>query len=341
MAKKPLYYADYLRLDDILSAQTRISEGLGNPVHDEMMFVITHQVFELWFKQILFELSSVIDLFNDAGNETALSLIHSRLNRITEIQKSLLSQMDVLKTMTPMDFLEFRDMLTPASGFQSLQYRLIETRLGLERAGSTTYLNTLSDSHRQKLEEVQAMPSLFSSVNEWLGEMDIVQDENFWLRFEIAVEEMLRNDQHIISNNPLLTDQKRQKQLENLDQLQENFSALFDTSRFENLQNEGSIRLDFEALRSALFIYLYRDKQHLHKPYQILSTLVNVDELFSTWRYEHAQLVGRMIGTKIGTGGSSGLEYLKATASTRKVFNDIRNLSSFLIPRSSLPDVVT
>ena len=137
MAKrdKPLTYGEHLQLERLLSCQQRQSELHGRPAHDEMLFIVVHQAYELWFKVILFELDRIQDIFSgphtdDSGLGTA---IHG-VTRIVEVQKLLIHQLDVLETMTPMDFLDFRDLLVPASGFQSLQFRLIETRLGLRPA---------------------------------------------------------------------------------------------------------------------------------------------------------------------------------------------------------------
>ena len=131
MTSKKLSYGDYLELDKILDSQSLKSEKNGNMVHDEMLFIIIHQTYELWFKQILHELDSIIEMFK--GNyveEENTGIVVSRLGRIIEIQKLLIDQVSILETMTPMDFLEFRDLLSPASGFQSIQFRKIENKLG-------------------------------------------------------------------------------------------------------------------------------------------------------------------------------------------------------------------
>ena len=130
--KKLLNYSDYLQLEKILSAQDLMSAKRGTPAHDEMLFIIVHQVYELWFKQILHELDSVITIFKQESIiESDISFVVLRLQRIIEIQKILIDQIRVLETMTAMDFLEFRDDLFPSSGFQSAQFRLMENKLGL------------------------------------------------------------------------------------------------------------------------------------------------------------------------------------------------------------------
>ncbi|MGH2574324.1 MAG: tryptophan 2,3-dioxygenase family protein, partial [Ignavibacteria bacterium] len=136
----PIYYSDYLQLDKLLKSQKPKSEEYGHPAHDEMLFIIVHQAYELWFKLIIHELDSIINMFKDESiDEKSIGIAVSRLQRITEIEKLLIDQLRVLETMTPLDFLDFRDFLIPASGFQSFQFRLIENKLGLKSAQRILY----------------------------------------------------------------------------------------------------------------------------------------------------------------------------------------------------------
>ena len=130
--KAPVYYGDYLQLGKILEAQAPESAKRGPAAHDETLFIIIHQTYELWFRQILHELDSVKTIFAQTPVASPqLSTVVARLKRVTEIQKVLVGQLDVMETMTSLDFLDFRDDLIPASGFQSLQFRLIEAGLGI------------------------------------------------------------------------------------------------------------------------------------------------------------------------------------------------------------------
>src|SRR5512135_2925101 len=122
MAKRraPLYYADYIQLDRLLDCQRLESARRGRPAHDEMLFIIIHQAYELWFKQIMFEVESVTGIMQQPAindNSPELQTVVHRLNRVNTIMKVLVHQMDIMETMTPMDFLDFRDLLRPASGF--------------------------------------------------------------------------------------------------------------------------------------------------------------------------------------------------------------------------------
>ena len=133
-------YRDYLNLDSLLKSQKLISEKRGEKAHDEMLFIVSHQVYELWFKQILYEIDSVFEIFDmELVDESQIGTAVSRLHRINEIIQLLIDQIKILETMTPMDFLEFRDLLTPASGFQSGQFRLIENKIGLRKNDRHTY----------------------------------------------------------------------------------------------------------------------------------------------------------------------------------------------------------
>ena len=134
------HYHQYLQLDKILDAQAPRSVMSEKPAHDEMLFIVIHQAYELWFKQVIHELQSVIEVMQqEYVDERALNVVVARLNRLIEIMELLIQQIRVLETMSPLDFLDFRDYLFPASGFQSFQFRLIETMLGLKTAQRVTY----------------------------------------------------------------------------------------------------------------------------------------------------------------------------------------------------------
>src|SRR6476620_4120088 len=149
--EKEIYYHDYLRLNQLLNTQQLVSSEKNTvAAHDEMLFIIIHQTYELWFKQILYEIDSAIEIMKQPSinyNTPQLQTVVHRLNRVATILKVLVHQIDILETMTPMDFLEFRDMLRPASGFQSTQFKRIEAMLGLKfehRYGQAHYTSQLN-----------------------------------------------------------------------------------------------------------------------------------------------------------------------------------------------------
>lgn len=341
----PIYYSDYLQLDTLLSSQKPKSDEYGHKAHDEMLFIIVHQAYELWFKQILHEIDSINQMFtDDTVDEKSIGIAASRLGRITEIQKLLIEQLRVLETMTPLDFLEFRDFLIPASGFQSFQFRLIENKLGLSddkriQYNNVDYLKTLEEPHRKLIMDTVNKPSLLELVTRWLERTPFLNSENFnfWNSYKEAVEKMMENDRKIILENKTLTEKKREFQLKNIELTKENFDALFDEQKHNGLVKEGKRHLSNKAMLAAIFINLYRDEPILHLPYMFLNLLVEMDEQFTEWRYRHALMVQRMIGTKIGTGGSSGHQYLMSTVDKHRVFTDLFDLSTYLIPRSELP----
>jgi tryptophan 2,3-dioxygenase len=343
--KTPVYYADYLQLDGLLGAQKPLSKVKGKPAHDEMLFIIVHQAYELWFKQILHELDAVLaDFSGDTVPEHRVPAAVSRLQRVVEVQNLLIDQLKVLETMTPLDFLDFRDVLTPASGFQSFQFRLIELKLGLVdtrrvRFEQSPYFSRLKPAHRKLVLAAQDRPSLFSLVERWLERTPFTRFEgfDFWRDYRKAVAKMLADDAAIIAKNPALTPEMRERELQTLDGTRKSFDALLDPGRFEQLRAEGVWRLSQKAALSALLIHLYRDRPILNGPFRLLEKLVEVDELFAVWRHRHAMMALRMIGAKIGTGGSSGHQYLMKAASSHRVFSDFFNLSTYLIPRSALP----
>lgn len=343
----PIYYSDYLQLDKLLTSQSPKSEEYGDPAHDEMLFIVVHQAYELWFKQIIHELDSVIEMFkNEIIDEKNIGIAISRLRRIVVIQKVLIDQLNILETMTPLDFLDFRDYLIPASGFQSIQFRMIENKLGLNpegrvKLGDKNYYSLVSKEHQKFLLETQSSVNILSEVDDWLSRIPFINTPEFNFRksYSESVVKIINNEKEIIMNNPSLSEEKREKQLKEFENTKENFEALLDENKHNELMKKGLRRLSYKATLAALFINLYRDEPILHLPFRFLTYLVDIDENFTSWRYKHALMVHRMIGAKVGTGGSSGHHYLMQTAEKHKVFRDLFDLSTYLIPRSDLPEL--
>ena len=341
----PLYYADYIQLEKLLSSQSPKSTEQGRPAHDEMLFIIVHQVYELWFKQILHEFDSVREVFSlEYIDEKQVGIAVARLRRVTEIQKLLIDEVRVLETMTPLDFLDFRDLLYPASGFQSYQFRLIENKFGLHPEqrmlyNKEAYYASLDKAHQEAIKRTEQEPSIFDLAERWLARTPFLdfQGFHFWEQYKAAVDRILAADRERINRDPHTADEEKKKQLKELATNEENFAALLDEQKHNELVKQGRRRLSHKAMQAALLIHLYRDEPILHIPFMLLTTLVDIDEQFTTWRYRHAVMAHRMIGTKIGTGGSTGYSYLKATVDRYKVFADLFNLSTFLLPRSTLP----
>jgi len=347
MTSKKLSYGEYLQLNNILDSQYLQSGKQGNLVHDEMLFIIIHQTYELWFKQIVHELDSVINMFKgNYAQEENTGLVVARLGRIIEIQKLLIDQVGILETMTPMDFLEFRDLLTPASGFQSIQFREIENKLGMDaeqrvRFGKQKYDEYLDSNDRKRANESEKSPSLFVLLEDWLERTPFLQFKafNFWESYQSSVEKMLNDDIKRINENTTLDKSAQENSMKNYANIQKTYEALFDEIKYKQLLDAGHRRISQKATLGALFIKLYRDEPVLQMPHRLLTQLVDIDQLLTSWRYRHSLLVFRMIGVKIGTGGSAGHGYLKKTAEKHSIFRDIANLSTYIIPRSSLPEL--
>ncbi|MFN2432959.1 MAG: tryptophan 2,3-dioxygenase [Gemmatimonadota bacterium] len=256
LTRSPVTYSSYLKLDELLALQQPLSEG---PEHDEMLFIVIHQVYELWFKEILHELDYLQRLLE--GDDTPRAL-HT-LKRILTILKVLVSQLDVLETMTPLEFLSFRDRLESGSGFQSFQFRELEFALGVKRPGAVERYPDGSQA-RRRLAARYAQPGLWAAFLRYLA------------RRGYAVPQ-------------------------------------------EQLSREASRSIEPSPEVQRILIEVYRTNPMLT---EVCERLVDLDEGVQEWRYRHVKMVQRTIGTRIGTGGSAGAEYL-ATTLSKPVFPDL------------------
>ena len=338
-------YKDYLELDKILDAQHPRSLAVGGKMaHDEMLFIIIHQVYELWFRQIIHELDSVHTIFNsDKIDERDIGIAVRRLHRVTEILKLGVQQIDIIETITPLDFLDFRDYLFPASGFQSFQFRVVETMLGLKNDKRITYngahfTSVFDEQQKETIEKIQKSGSMLELVEKWLERTPFIQTENydFLTSYSRSLEYMLKNETDAINSSPDLTETEKKMRLEMLGSSNTYFLTVLNKEKHEQLVESGELSFSYEATLAAVFISLYRDEPILRTPYNFLSVLKDIDETLTNWRSRHAQMVLRMIGKRVGTGGSSGHEYLAKTAKQHQIFADLYNISTLLIPRSQL-----
>uniref|UniRef100_A0A8C3P247 Tryptophan 2,3-dioxygenase n=1 Tax=Cyanoderma ruficeps TaxID=181631 RepID=A0A8C3P247_9PASS len=344
-SKGGLVYGEYLQLNKILNAQELESEKKGKKIHDEHLFIVTHQAYELWFKQILWEMDSVRVIFQNGHvrDERNMLKVITRMNRISLILKLLVEQFSVLETMTALDFFDFRYYLSPASGFQSLQFRLLENKIGVPQSlrvpyNRRHYRDNFKGQDRELLLQSEQEPTLLQLVEAWLERTPGLDAEefDFWGQFEENVLKGLEEEFALIQGkaeseekDDLMAEFQKQKDV---------LLSLFDEKRHEHLLSKGERRLSYKALKGALMIYFYREEPRFQVPFQLLTSLMDLDVLMTKWRYNHVCLVHRMIGGKAGTGGSSGYHYLRSTVSDRyKVFVDLFNLSTFLVPRHWIP----
>ncbi|GAC1658163.1 MAG: tryptophan 2,3-dioxygenase [Vulcanimicrobiaceae bacterium] len=249
-----LSYGSYLKVPQLLELQSPLSVP---PHHDEMLFIIIHQVYELWFKQIMHELEAVMHHLSGTGD---LLRVAKHFRRIHTIQRLLEQQVDILETMTPQEFNEFREHLNPASGFQSLQFREIEFLGGLKKTDALKHL-------------------------------------------ELTPQERARLERRL--NNPTLYD------------------ALWALLQKRGL-SAGTHEERIAALKS-----IYEQSESQYDLYLLMEDLIEFDERFLLWRGRHVRMVERMIGSKMGTGGSPGVAYL-ATTLDRKFFPELWEVRTHL-----------
>ena len=335
------YYGDYLGIERLLELQKPLSLREGKLIaHDEMLFIIIHQAYELWFKQILHEITACKEVLSkpeadDDGPD--MNVVVHRLRRVVEIWKLLNHQVDVLETMTPLDFLEFRELLHGASGFQSKQFRMIEAALGLEmenRFRPDYYKHTRFGGINQRdYEEITAFeqkPSILRLVENWLERMPFFGAE-FWRDWTETPNDAGESDYAPFwSRYRTLYEQSLSTRDEKTDLL-----GKFDDMFFK--AGAGAFRPG--ALRAALFIMLYRDEPLFRLPFALLNSLIEIDEQLGNFRYRHLQMVRRMIGTRVGTGGSSGEQYLQGAVNRNYIFKELAGVISFLIERCHLPSL--
>jgi len=240
-------YGDYLKLDELLALQRPLSKG---PEHDEMLFIVIHQVYELWFKEILHELDYLNGLL--VRNDGARA--RHTLKRILTVLKVMVAQLDILETMTPLEFLSFRDRLESGSGFQSHQFRELEFALGWKDHTALERYATGTEG-RHRLEKRLAASTLWDA----------------FLR-------------HLAANS-------------------------VPVPRTDLERDVTQKVVPSAALRDVL-VKVYRERPDLA---ELCERMVDLDEGLMEWRYRHVKMVQRTIGTRRGTGGSAGAEYLVST----------------------------
>ena len=263
MEDRSVTYGTYLAVDELLALQRPRSDG---PEHDEMLFIVIHQVYELWFKQVLHELDRVIALLDTRDPYRAQ---HS-LKRVLTILKVLVAQLDILETMTPLEFQSFRARLEAASGFQSDQFRQLEFVLGNKSRAAIDRFGAGSRA-RQALEERYGSPTLWDAFLKYLASEG----------YAIPPASLSRDVTARIEPSP--------------------------------------------ELQSTLIDLYRRDPKHA----EMCERLVDLDEGLQEWRYRHVKMVQRTIGARIGTGGSSGAQYLATTLMT-PAFPDLWEIRSQL-----------
>lgn len=260
-----LTYSSYLKIDDLLSLQHPLA---NRPESHEMLFIIIHQASELWFKQMLYEL----DTLRQAFRKSETPRIQQKLKRILTIWKTVIAQTDILETMTPTQFLSFRDALGSASGFQSVQFREVEFSLGLKRRAI-----------------VRRFPE---GSQEWRHLTQRYRESSVWDTFLYY----LKGLNYPVPDEFLMWQVREKEEIEPSPEVQEILADIY--------HNNSQIEY-------------------------ICEQLLELDEKIQEWRYRHVKLAERMIGTKPGSGGSSGIKYLKSTL-FKPIFVDLWQVRSEL-----------
>jgi tryptophan 2,3-dioxygenase len=217
-------------------------------------------------------------------------------------------------------------MLRPASGFQSWQFKIIEAKLGLkfeQRHGQNYYTSQLSEEDINTIKSAEEEPSILMLINQWLERMPFLNDKNIWTNTDAGSNHEFWN-----AYEKIYTD--------SLSDAEKNNSTIF-KQLFYGAENTFERNLTPEACRSALFVMLYRGYPLLELPFQLLDVLLEIDNQLGSWRYRHINMVKRMIGSRVGTGGSTGAGYLQGAMDKHYIFKEISQLNSFLIDRRKLP----
>ena len=352
-------YWDYLQIDTLLDLQGGLEGDDRALVPDELLFIIVHQVYELWFKQVLRELTeATVLLGGDRLDEEKVPYVVHHLRRVAQILRLSVEQFHVMETLTPQDFLGFRDKLVPASGFQSFQVRELELRLGLHAGQRERYGETDALAHIKGLSErspagarawahisaaqadAEAGLTLRDVVEDWLARTPIEGSQPGDAGDDAVVDTFIEAYLHALE---AWHEEQRARlsaaQLTSADELAARFSAASaGAARFLRAEDcEESTRAHRRRARAGLlFIESHRDLPLLAWPRTLIDTVVEVEEQLVLFRNRHARMVERVIGRRVGTGGSSGVDYLDRTTHAR-VFGDLWSVRTLLMPKERVP----
>ncbi|MEZ4453725.1 MAG: tryptophan 2,3-dioxygenase family protein [Nannocystaceae bacterium] len=357
MARQPSTYWEYIRTEEILALQGGLADDEGELSNDEVVFIVVHQIDELWFKLVLRELEGVRDLFASGKvPEQMLSSAVRGLRRTVLLFEQLASHFGLMETLTTRDYLGFRDKLIPASGFQSAQMREIEILMGLrpeERiplGHERSYMDALknpdgtpSPAFRRVERRLNNVPSLLQALDDWLyrtpiqGSMpDMPGDDAVVERFLDDYMEAQRRDLQSFAASAVHEASTDADKL----RLEARYKSESESARrfllAEDLDAESRPRR--VRIRAALlFIESYRELPLLAWPREVIDAIVALEQAFVISRQRHARMVERVIGRRTGTGGSAGVDYLDRTALRYRIFHDFWAVRTLLIRRPAMP----
>ena len=335
-------YADYLQLHELLELQ-----GDDRNINsDEMHFIIVHQTFELWFKQVIRELSEVRNILGgDHVPEDDIPRAVDHLGRTTEIFRLMANQWTVLETLTPQGFLAFRDGLGSASGFESFQMREFEILLGLDNDDRIGGMDPLSSFRRMaegdersaailaRLENAMSQPSLYESMMNWV-ERTPIMGSSYGSKGDV---ENVRAyiETHLEAHRAVCEEAAERSAgwgAGDPSKMAARMAAAHDGA-VSFLMPEGEVS---RARAGLLFIESYRELPLLTWPRTLIDAIVELEESIVKWRHSHARMVERIMGRRIGTGGTSGVDYLDATSQYR-IFKDLWGVRTILVKPEKRP----
>ena len=335
-------YADYLQLHELLELQ-----GDDRNINsDEMHFIIVHQTFELWFKQVIRELSEARNILGgDHVPEDDIPRAVDHLGRTTEIFRLMANQWTVLETLTPQGFLAFRDGLGSASGFESFQMREFEILLGLDNDDRIGGMDPLSSFRRMaegdersatilaRLENAVSQPSLYESMMNWV-ERTPIMGSSYGSKGD-AENVRAYIETHLEAHKAVCEEAAERSAgwgAGDPSKMAARMAAAHDGA-ISFLMPEGEVS---RARAGLLFIESYRELPLLTWPRTLIDAIVELEESMVKWRHSHARMVERIMGRRIGTGGTSGVDYLDATSQYR-IFKDLWGVRTILVKPEKRP----
>jgi tryptophan 2,3-dioxygenase len=349
-------YWEYIKVEELLALQGGFDDDESKISNDECLFIVVHQVYELWFKLILRELTAARDLFrqNPVPDIQLASAVRS-FRRMVTIFEQAVQHFRVMETLTTRDYLEFRDRLIPASGFQSAQMREIEILLGLEDAlriplgREGNYREALkgadgkpSSATRRVEARLADGPSLKHVVYEWLSRTPINGAQSSQEAVDAFLRDFVASHRSEIAVRTKLAEQQALTP-EDVDRLRARYEkevAFAET--FLMAEDEPGLDADTRAFRrrvraGIVFLESYRELPRLAWPREVVDGLIELEQAMVIWRQRHARMVERVIGRRTGTGGSAGVDYLDQTALRYRVFGDVWAVRSLLLRKPTLP----
>lgn len=359
MSGQPTTYWDYIKVEQLLALQSGLVENDADLANDEVVFIVVHQIDELWFKLGVRELVAVRDLFAaDHVPEQSLASVVRGIRRAALVFHQAAAHFPLMETLTTRDYLAFRDKLYPASGFQSAQMREIEILMGLEESdrigiGSESYLQALryhdgreSPASKRVADRMQDHPSLREALEEWLyrtpidgSTPDADDDEQQVTRFVDAYCAAHAKEVGITRERAAgfaMSEADGARVTKRYDAEIENARAWLTAAEVE----DAARRRRVARVRAALvFIESYRELPLLAWPREVLDSVVLLEQSFTIFRQRHARMVERIIGRRTGTGGSAGVDYLDMTALKYRVFRDVWATRTLLLRREALPEL--